>query len=155
MYNLQQELCRLFETGVAPLFSDQFVIRTEQKELVTQVVEVVNTHQNIQILLAEMKRKIGQHYDHSLRTGILFLDLVLRQPGVVDFVGAPTLAVAGLLHDYGKTKIPSDILFKPAKLNEEERAIMNSHNQIGGLLLEPLQEQGFPYLSQLVLQHHD
>ncbi|PIZ51381.1 hypothetical protein COY27_03795 [Candidatus Woesearchaeota archaeon CG_4_10_14_0_2_um_filter_33_13] len=155
MYNLQQELCRLFETGVAPLFSDQFVIRTEQKELVKQLTEVVSTHPSVQILLTEMKRKIGQYYDHSLRTGVLFLDLSLKQPGVVNFVGIPTLAIAGLLHDYGKTKIPPDILFKPAKLSEEERTIMNSHNQIGGLLLEQLQEREFPYLSQLVLQHHD
>ncbi|MCL4523228.1 MAG: HD domain-containing protein [Acidobacteria bacterium] len=35
------------------------------------------------------------------------------------------------LHDIGKIGIPDAILFKPAKLTEEERRIMESHARIG------------------------
>ena len=45
------------------------------------------------------------------------------------------LGAAGLLHDVGKARIPEEILFKPAPLDDEERQIMKRHPQIGAELL--------------------
>jgi len=41
------------------------------------------------------------------------------------------VAIAGLLHDIGKSQIALDILEKPAELSEQERAVMNAHPVIG------------------------
>ena len=41
------------------------------------------------------------------------------------------LGMSGLLHDIGKTKIPSEIINKNGKLTDEERAIINEHPQYG------------------------
>jgi HD-GYP domain-containing protein (c-di-GMP phosphodiesterase class II) len=38
-----------------------------------------------------------------------------------------SIGVAGLLHDIGKIRIPIEVLTKPGKLTDEERAIMNQH----------------------------
>ena len=38
-----------------------------------------------------------------------------------------TFGVAGLLHDLGKVRIPTEILNKPGKLTDQERAVMQSH----------------------------
>ncbi|MBN2894345.1 MAG: HD domain-containing protein [Campylobacterales bacterium] len=57
---------------------------------------------------------------------------------------AETLKQASPMHDIGKVAIPDAILNKPAKLNDEERAIMNTHAELGyGMLrysLRPLLE---------------
>ena len=45
------------------------------------------------------------------------------------------IGVAGLLHDVGKVRIPLEILTKPGKLTEEERAIMNHHPVEGARFL--------------------
>ncbi|WP_432664027.1 HD-GYP domain-containing protein [Wukongibacter baidiensis] len=41
------------------------------------------------------------------------------------------LAMAGLLHDIGKSRIPNEILNKPGKLTDEEYAIMKKHADYG------------------------
>jgi putative nucleotidyltransferase with HDIG domain len=46
-----------------------------------------------------------------------------------------TFGVAGLLHDLGKVKIPMEILNKPGKLSDEERAVMQNHTTEGAKLI--------------------
>lgn len=41
------------------------------------------------------------------------------------------LAMAGLLHDIGKSRVPNEILNKPGKLTDEEYAIMKKHADYG------------------------
>jgi len=43
---------------------------------------------------------------------------------------------AALLHDVGKVKIPSAVINKPGKLDEDERALMNTHTIVGEQMLE-------------------
>jgi putative nucleotidyltransferase with HDIG domain len=62
---------------------------------------------------------------HSLNVAVLSMALAetlgFRSPDV------RAIGVAGLLHDIGKVRIPIEILTKPGKLTDEERAIMNRH----------------------------
>jgi HD-GYP domain-containing protein (c-di-GMP phosphodiesterase class II) len=70
---------------------------------------------------------------HSVRVSTLVLT-VGREMGWPEHL-LPELATAGLLHDIGKAKVPDDILYKPGKLNAEERRIAESHAAIGGKIL--------------------
>jgi putative nucleotidyltransferase with HDIG domain len=51
-----------------------------------------------------------------------------------------TFGIAGLLHDIGKTKIPLEVLTKPGKLTDEERALMNEHPVAGARMLLDVDE---------------
>ncbi len=64
------------------------------------------------------------------------------------------VAMAAILHDLGKRFIPAEILTKPARLNPEERAIIESHPQRG---YEELCERPGLTHDQLmvVYQHHE
>lgn len=45
------------------------------------------------------------------------------------------IGVAALLHDVGKSRIPAEILFKPGRLDERERNVIEEHPEIGARML--------------------
>ena len=59
----------------------------------------------------------------------------------------------GLLHDVGKIGISDAIINKPAKLNDEEYAIIKTHSIIGETILKNISE--FPKLSIGTRWHHE
>ncbi|MBN1271871.1 MAG: HD domain-containing protein [Candidatus Aminicenantes bacterium] len=60
---------------------------------------------------------------------------------------------AARLHDIGKINIPSDILTKPNHLPPQEKALIETHPQVG---YEILKEIHFPWpIARIVLQHHE
>ncbi len=61
--------------------------------------------------------------------------------------------MAGLIHDIGKIKVPSDILCYPGRLTEAEFSIIKPHPKIGYDILKGID---FPWpLAEIVLQHHE
>ncbi|HEY5220096.1 MAG TPA: HD domain-containing phosphohydrolase [Gemmatimonadaceae bacterium] len=46
-----------------------------------------------------------------------------------------TFGVAGLLHDLGKVRVPVEILNKPGKLTDDERAVMQAHTVEGAKII--------------------
>ena len=70
---------------------------------------------------------------HSVRVSTLALT-VGREMGWPEDMLAE-LATAGLLHDIGKAKVPEEILYKPGRLDAEERKIAESHAAIGANIL--------------------
>jgi len=63
------------------------------------------------------------------------------------------MRVTGYLHDFGKIVVPSEILSKPAKLNEYEYQLMQTHPQVGYDILKGLE---FPWpVARTILQHHE
>jgi ribonuclease P protein subunit RPR2 len=58
-----------------------------------------------------------------------------------------------LLHDIGKVAVPDAILYKPKKLSDKERALMNQHPVIGADIIH-----GIEFLdgaAQIVRSHHE
>jgi HD-GYP domain-containing protein (c-di-GMP phosphodiesterase class II) len=64
------------------------------------------------------------------------------------------LAKAAILHDIGKRFIPASILQKPAKLDPDERAIIETHPQRGYEELCTRDDMSFEQL-MMVYQHHE
>ena len=63
------------------------------------------------------------------------------------------LEVAASLHDIGKIGTPDHILKKPARLTEEEFAIIKKHPEYGWAVLRVV--PGFERVSLFVLHHHE
>jgi PAS domain S-box-containing protein/putative nucleotidyltransferase with HDIG domain len=63
------------------------------------------------------------------------------------------IRVAGLLHDFGKIFVPTEILIKPGRLNDLEFSLIRSHPQSGYSVLKNIQ---FPWpIADIILQHHE
>ncbi|MBK8167277.1 MAG: HD domain-containing protein [bacterium] len=70
---------------------------------------------------------------HSVRVAALST-LIGRKLGWSEPV-LTELAAAGLLHDVGKGRIPAEILFKPGRLDEAERRVVEAHPETGARIL--------------------
>lgn len=64
------------------------------------------------------------------------------------------LAVAGMLHDIGKTLVPPEILFKEGELTDEEFEIVKQHSKFGYDMLKG-KASILSVVSASVLQHHE
>ena len=64
------------------------------------------------------------------------------------------LALAGLLHDVGMLQLPESLLSNPGKLNDEERAQIQRHPEIGFQMLSKLGAQ-YAWLAQVAWQEHE
>ncbi|MDO6718203.1 DUF3369 domain-containing protein [Psychrosphaera sp. 1_MG-2023] len=68
---------------------------------------------------------------------------------------AEQLKMASPLHDVGKIGIPDSILNKPAKLDPEEWAIMQTHAQLGFDILTQSQNEILQLGAIIAQQHHE
>jgi diguanylate cyclase (GGDEF)-like protein len=67
-------------------------------------------------------------------------DLALRVGDELDLDkrGLKRLELGALLHDIGKIGIPSNILSKPGRLTAEERALIETHPELGERIIAPI-----------------
>jgi putative two-component system response regulator len=72
------------------------------------------------------------------------------QPGIVDLI-----LHAAPMHDVGKLGIPDDILLKPGPLDDEERAVMNTHAAIGAQILAGSTSPVIQMGERIALTHHE
>jgi putative nucleotidyltransferase with HDIG domain len=103
-------------------------------------------------LVARLARKDPSTEQHTRRVALLAVQVgeELRLPPAM----LRHLAVGGLLHDIGKLAVPSAILQKPGRLDDDEFAAIKRHPEAGVSLLREL--GGFSVeVRALVGQHHE
>jgi len=88
---------------------------------------------------------------HTLNVAVLTMALA-------EFLGMSprevrAFGIAGLLHDLGKVKVPEEILNKPGKLTDEERAVMNGHTTHGARLILEAEEK-LDVAAVVAYEHH-
>ena len=68
---------------------------------------------------------------------------------------AKIIRLASTMHDIGKLLIPSEILEKPAKLTDEEFAMIKKHPGYGGDLLKNVEGEVMGVAKTVALEHHE
>ena len=95
-----------------------------------------------------LKEKHEKTYNHVLRVGKLASTMAdyANIPGVT-----PKMMMwAGLLHDVGKTYIPTELLDKTEKFDAADHTAMEPHVMYGWLLLQKIHE----YTAHVIVRHH-
>lgn len=118
--------------------------------VVDNVSAAIEKNRRAFLKVLRLKGKDEYTYLHSVSVCALMVALS-RQLGLDDATTAE-MGTAGLLHDIGKMAVPLDVLNKPAKLTDEEFALMQTHPEKGFRLLEQTPE--LPALALDVCRHH-
>ena len=123
-------------------------VRQSVEDCVNNII--VNPHS--MLWLSMIKNKDEYTSEHSLNVAILSIALG-RAEGLVQS-DLEDLGVCAMLHDVGKTKIPSEILNREGSLDEQEFEVMKMHTIHGKKLL--IGQADIPAAAvDIALSHHE
>ena len=98
-------------------------------------------------------------YDHSINVCMYCIAIYRSQHPNASKDDLIQVGMAGLLHDLGKMKVPTDIINKPAKLTDEEFSIIKTHPAMGIQILNDnspnVPNVDMALVRKVILQHHE
>ncbi len=115
------------------------------------VSKVVRTHG-----LESWMAAVGLHHSYTARHCMSVAGFAADWAHKLQFSEADQklFTQAGLLHDIGKMNVPLEILDKPTKLTDEERAIINRHPE-DGLAIVNQDLNVSPIVKDIIHSHHE
>lgn len=111
--------------GELPLLEAEAVVRSLS----------VAMHGESEMMLPLLALKQFDQYTTTHCLNVSVLTMALAESLGMGARDVRTFGVAGLLHDLGKVRIPMEILNKPGKLTDEERAEMQRHTVEGAKII--------------------
>jgi len=118
----------------------------------TQLRELRETYQGLLLILRHFVSKDKYTENHSYRVSIYAAKIAeamdLGSERIED------VRAAALLHDIGKLEISRDLLYKAARLTEEELREVQQHARRGAMFLEPI-GGSLRRVIPIILAHHD
>lgn len=124
---------------------------TEVETVVRSLSVAMQLERRMLLPLLDLKRFDQYTTTHACNVSVLAMGLAERLGLGREEVRS--FGVAGLLHDVGKTRIPKEVLTKPGKLTDEERAIMNAH-PVEGARIVMARERGLGLAAVVAYEHH-
>jgi putative nucleotidyltransferase with HDIG domain len=123
----------------------------EAEAVVRSLATAMHGDQAVVLPLLQIRRYDEYTTTHSLNVCVLSM-------GLAEWVGlgardVRAFGTAGLLHDIGKIKIPSEILNKAGRLEPEEREIMNQHPVFGAQIIIESEER-LDLSAVVAYEHH-
>ena len=149
---IQREAKATLQTILEDVRLGHSVDASGARQIVSQMVESVIANPDALAVLSQLKNADEYTAEHGLRVctlAIAFGRHLEMSPEELNLLG-----VGALLHDVGKMKVPSEILNKPAKLTDEEYAIMRTHVPEGMKILDSVHGIA-PASLDVVEQHHE
>ena len=122
----------------------------ERKE--EHIRELRRTYHGVLVILQQFIAKDKYTQNHSYRVSV-YATAIAREVGL-DTERVEDIRAAALLHDVGKLDISRTILYKAARLTEEEFKEMQRHVDTGIQLLEPV-GGSLRRVLPIILSHHD
>ena len=124
----------------------------EVRSQVENIVDGVLSNKDALRYLSMIKNKDDYTAEHSINVCILCATFA-RHLGLAEFE-IKIVALCGLLHDVGKSKIPDEILNKPGRFTKEEAYIMAEHTTHGrNILMSTAGDQR--HAVDVALSHHE
>jgi putative nucleotidyltransferase with HDIG domain len=133
------------------VLTQEAIPMAEVEAVVGSLAMTMHAEQRLLLPLLALKRYDQYTTTHALNVSVLAM-------GLAETVGCSraeirAFGVAGLLHDIGKVRIPREILTKPGRLTDAERAVMNAHPVEGArILLE--RHRGLQLAAVVAYEHH-
>ncbi|MFA7337827.1 MAG: diguanylate cyclase [Candidatus Obscuribacterales bacterium] len=147
----EEVLSQITTDGKHTLVLEDFVAPTvsleaqNKEELVPEVVEMVKAL--AQNLYARSDYNKAHHLEVARMSELLGKVMGLSATQIEQ------IRVAGLLHDVGTLKLPTELLTKPGHFTSEEREMVNQHPVLGAQLLRPI--RALKDICEILENHHE
>ncbi len=117
-----------------------------------ELVKAVTSNDAVAVDISTLKCSDEYTFKHSV--DVATMAMIIGKTYGLSKSELHDIGISGLLHDVGKSKIPNNVLNKPAKLTDEEFALMKQHSLFGYKILK--NRNAFPLdIMSGVLQHHE
>lgn len=152
--NLSESVKKRVAQGIQYLYnnteSQDFTDATNN--IANDLMHAISDNDAIAVDIGALKISDEYTFKHSVDVATMAM-IVAKQHGLKK-EQIYEIGVAGLLHDLGKSKIPNEVLNKPARLTDEEFEIMKQHSVYGYNILKG-KESVSDQVRLGVLQHHE
>jgi putative nucleotidyltransferase with HDIG domain len=95
----------------------------------------------------------GEHMPNGHSSRVMEYSMMIGEELGLPFEEVEQLRFAGLLHDIGKTGLPSDLLLKSSKLSAEELKRVRAHAELGASIVDQI--EFLKSLTPIILHHHE
>lgn len=124
----------------------------EAETVVRSLTVAVHGSGSVMIPLLKLKRFDQYTTTHALNVSVLAM--VLAETLGFGARDVRAFGTAGLLHDLGKVRVPKDILVKPGKLTESEKAVLDRHPADGARIIIEESKDHLGLASAVAYEHH-
>ncbi|HEX8053053.1 MAG TPA: HD-GYP domain-containing protein [Thermoleophilaceae bacterium] len=121
--------------GVMPFYWLMAIFSAERRERYAAALELNQAYRGTVMVLSDVVDAEDSYTASHCRSVVELAAAVADELGM-GYEDRQELEIAALLHDVGKIAIPNEILNKPAKLTDEEFALMKTHTIEGQALLD-------------------
>ncbi len=121
--------------AVGPLVWLLVLFSRDRRERYTAALELQRAYRGTVMLLADVVQHDDPYTAHHSRSVVDLVNAVADELGVKP-EARQELEFAAMLHDVGKIAIPQEILNKPAKLSDDEFALVKTHTIEGQYMLD-------------------
>jgi response regulator RpfG family c-di-GMP phosphodiesterase len=139
------------DKGLIRIFSTNIAVALENLDLNQEIIE---TQKEVIMILGEVIESRSKETGNHVRRVAKVSHLLALEAGL-DEKQAELLELASPMHDVGKVGIPDKILFKPAKLDHEELAVIRTHTDIGVDILKNSRREIMEAAVLAAQQHHE
>ncbi len=140
--------------GIQYLYSntDSPEFTSTSGKITNDLMKAINDNDALAVDISTLKTSDEYTFKHSV--DVATMSMIIAKNQGMSQKDVYNIGIAGLLHDMGKSKIPNEVLNKPARLTDEEFAIMKQHSELGYSILKKKNEFTGS-ISLAVLQHHE
>lgn len=151
---LSESVKKRVSEGIQYLYnnSDSKEFTDASNRITTDLMKAIDDNDALAVDISALKTSDEYTFKHSV--DVATMSMIIAKKLGMSSQDVYNIGVAGLLHDMGKSKIPLEILNKPARLNDDEFAIMKKHSELGYMILKE-KEEFSTEISLAVLQHHE
>lgn len=132
--------------------SNAYTLGKSFRKVLTDIVAELERNKDTMFMLTNIHKKDNYLLSHSLNVCLYTVTLGIAHGYSREDL--TTLGLGAILHDIGKTQIPTPILLKPGRLTDNEFELIKKHTEFGFKLLKD--EANIPLIAaHCAYQHHE
>ena len=126
----------------------------EYDELMALKIEIEDTQREVVYTMGAIGESRSKETGNHVKRVAEYTYLLAKYVGLSE-KESDMLKQASPMHDIGKVAIPDAVLNKPGRFNDEERAIMDTHAQLGYDMLQHSDRKLIKMAAIVAYEHHE